>query len=988
MRRLSLLAMKRRKKHKKSKGNEKVVTLSNETKHKKKSGFKNTKSMRRLRKQRKGNRELGKDVQGIVDNELNVSDYDDDYTPLSLLLSKKAKKQDFDSSSSVKEICETDISTELGKDVSDYDDDYTLFSLQHSKKAKKQDFGSSSSVKKICEADISTELGKGCEKTGKVIEICDTSEVREVFQRKLPTISGKALDPEFKEIEDEEKGMETAIGSEDSELKENDDSIQKQENDTAKKEVKKSTDEASGVGKYKYKLRRSGRLSNKVLSRFTNITADPICLETDESVKIDYPAIQQLLGVPCGEVTIESMSKLKARDDSVKVWRNKYPRNFVAPTELVSNIENAEDEDCFNFRMDFLMCFFAVMMECHGEGRCKEIFLDKLAGETDFSNINWCAYIKDSMRGCKKRWKRNDRSVPFSGHLAILTLLYVKSVECKGIKTDKKMNPISFSNMSRLKERQKWEIENGGFEKGKYKRLTKLIEDEDEEDSGYSVVDEIEGLEKLLDVIHKQKKLIDNKLGRLLEKHPDREEVLYGDDENTNTEKHSDTVGGYDSSASENKEEEEETRDKDVNADIVNGEEKEDNAGMINEEEKGVGELHESDTISLRQGDLEKGHNRHYTDKNPEIIEEMSDEEQGKHRITEQENTTENVYDGPPLQSKDCDNETKQIEERNLEKMVDGNESCVSGERDEGVLEKKRDQVIKAMEEKRRNTMREIGLAMVSKSPYKIRGMDITEAITKEEELVCEYLFKEDGMMYKLYGKKKRKLETYDESKLGKEDDSKGKGKVGTYDESEIVYRNNSNLELEKFRFKTLKEDTKVFNKVIDAWGDVLNFEEKYRSPTSPYRLFCDTDLIFDWMLKDKETDWPKRMERFILNMNRAVCWNTSLIDLRAIDMVFLPMLENDHYYLIVFELKHPSISVIDNLSDAYPLIQTEALNSPKRQDGVKRVRFGVIERSMAEIESQNETTSVQNVWGSDLGTFRTEDGWLNSGLILHNRES
>ncbi|KAI3725016.1 hypothetical protein L1987_64788 [Smallanthus sonchifolius] len=552
------------------------------------------------------------------------------------------------------------------------------------------------------------------------------SSVKEIYEANISTKVGKALDPEFKEIEDEEKGMETDIDSKDinfalkekddsiqrqdaekdSELKEKDNSIQKQENDTAKKgkkEVKKSRDEASGVGSYKYKVRRNGRLSSKALSSFTNTADDPICLETDELVK----------------------------------------------------------------------------------------------------------------------------------------LLYADSVECKGINMDKKMNPFSFWNMS-----------------------------------------------------------------------------------------------GTDSSASENQEDEEETGDKDVNADIENGEEKEDNARMINEDEKGVefvekttgegdkqdvektigegdkqpveGAEEKKETTSLKENDSVKekvastaeyvydGSNfsigltqlestQEYLDtyKNPKITEEMSVEEQEKQRITEQENTSENIYDRPPLQSKDCDDETKQIKERNLKNMVDGKECLVSG-----VL-KKKDQVIKTIEEKRRNPMREICLAMVSKSPYKLKGVDITEAITKDEELVWEYLFKEDGMIYKLKGK------------------GKGKGKVGTDDESEIVYRNNSNIEVEKFRFKTLKEDTKVFNKVIDAWGDVLNFEEKYRSPTSPYRLLCDTDLIFDWMLKDKETDWPKRIERFILNMNRAVCWNPSLMDLRAIDMVFLPMLENDHYYLIVFELKH-----------------------------------------------------------------------------------
>ncbi|KAI3754459.1 hypothetical protein L1987_54243 [Smallanthus sonchifolius] len=207
-------------------------------------------------------------------------------------------------------------------------------------------------------------------------------------------------------------------------------------------------------------------------------------------IKINCEAILQLLGVPCGDVTIESMGKLKKGDESVRAWRTRYSGNFMAPTEFVSNIETKEDEDCFNLRMDFLMCFLAVMVECNGQGGCKEKILDKLIGETDFNKINWCAYILDSVKGCKKRWKSNDRNVPFSGPLAILTMLYVDSIECKGIKMDKNTNLISFWNMSRLKERQKWEIENCGFGKGMFKRLSKVIVDEDEGNIGYSYVAE------------------------------------------------------------------------------------------------------------------------------------------------------------------------------------------------------------------------------------------------------------------------------------------------------------------------------------------------------------------------------------------------------------------------------------------------------------------------------------------------------------------
>ncbi|KAI3827714.1 hypothetical protein L1987_01797 [Smallanthus sonchifolius] len=332
-------------------------------------------------------------------------------------------------------------------------------------------------------------------------------------------------------------------------------------------------------------------------------------------------------------------------------------------------------------------------------------------------------------------------------------------------------------------------------------------------------------------------------------------------------------------------------------------EDSEANAGWKNDEEKDLGELVESDavTISLEHGEIgeinvskdtvEKQASVEAVEVNKETSKKKQDSKETEKVDLQQglsvrqeadgntlhQNKSEYVYDGPPfsivltqLESQYCADETRENEE-----TIEGN----------------REKIFQKMEEKRRNPIREIGQPISSKSTYKIRGVDITEAITKEEELVWEYLFEDDGMMYKLYGKKKRKLG--DEEKI------------------ETVFRNNFNLEVEKFRFKTLKYDTKVFNKVIDAWVDVLNYEEKYRSPTSPYRLFCDTDLIFNRMLKDPETDWTKRMERFILNMNRAVYWNPALMDLRGIDMVFMPMLEHDHYYLIVFELKHIAISVM-----------------------------------------------------------------------------
>ncbi|KAI3694887.1 hypothetical protein L1987_77869 [Smallanthus sonchifolius] len=596
-------------------------------------------------------------------------------------------------------------------------------------------------------------------------------------------------------------------------------------------------------------------------------------------ININCEATHRLPGVPCGDVTIESMGKLKKGDESVRAWRNRY--------------------------------------KCHGQERCKENILDKLTGEIDFSKINWCAYILDSMKGCKKRWKSNDRSVPFSGPLAILTLMYVDSIECKGIKMDKNTNPISFWNMSRLKERQKWEIENGGFGKGKFKRFSKVIVD-DEGDIGYFVRDEIEVLEKVFDVLQKQKNLFDSKFGRLFENHPQRQEVLElkakydllmhstgkkvvqseagvsktneqiqsvlevlannsrsndenesdndGENENNDKEEAEDQESENDNSTGVDQDWQEEPGDSEDNAaddhdpqetedseDAENGHEKngngansEDNAGGKNVEKKFLGELVESDavTVSLEHGEIGEINNFKDTAKEGNTLEEPN---------------SEIVYNAPPFSIGLTQLESNN-EELDTEKVDKQQELSVTEEGDD------------------ESTFHG------NKSEYVYDGPPFSIGLTQLESQYCA-----------------------DETKQMEE----------------------SNME---------KRTDAVESSDIRGKGKVAADDEKYRSPTSPYRLFCDTDVIFDWMMKDKETEWPKRMERFILNMNRAVYWNPALMDLRGIDMVFIPMLEHDHYYLIVFELKHTAISVIDNSSDAYPLVHLNDHENYFQKDSAYKV--------------------------------------------------
>ncbi|KAK1431886.1 hypothetical protein QVD17_08656 [Tagetes erecta] len=155
-----------------------------------------------------------------------------------------------------------------------------------------------------------------------------------------------------------------------------------------------------------------------------------------------------------------------------------------------------------------------------------------------------------------------------------------------------------------------------------------------------------------------------------------------------------------------------------------------------------------------------------------------------------------------------------------------------------------------------------------------MRGVNINQAITKEEDLVWAYLFKEEGMFYKLL---------------------------------------NTNTEEQE---RNEKKKNKGVSTSSDHLRKVLNYQERFKAPESPRRLFCDTKVVVEWMLADVNCDETRRMTKFHANMQGAL-EAANVQDLLKIDMVFFTMLEQNHYYIVVFDLKNPAITVIDNLGSS-----------------------------------------------------------------------
>ncbi|KAL8251082.1 hypothetical protein R6Q59_034775 [Mikania micrantha] len=136
-------------------------------------------------------------------------------------------------------------------------------------------------------------------------------------------------------------------------------------------------------------------------------------------------------------------------------------------------------------------------------------------------------------------------------------------------------------------------------------------------------------------------------------------------------------------------------------------------------------------------------------------------------------------------------------------------------------------EVVDKFEANRKKPIRDKGIAEVNKSPYVIRGVDLNNDLTKEDESILSYVLYDDSSKKGLFPS-------------GQKND-KGKQKEmlkDANDHMKVVYESESGLTLEKCHFFTLRQSAVINNQVIDAWVEVSNFEEKYRSPNSPCTLF------------------------------------------------------------------------------------------------------------------------------------------------------
>ncbi|KAL9992780.1 putative papain-like cysteine peptidase superfamily [Helianthus debilis subsp. tardiflorus] len=115
---------------------------------------------------------------------------------------------------------------------------------------------------------------------------------------------------------------------------------------------------------------------------------------------------------------------------------------------------------------------------------------------------------------------------------------------------------------------------------------------------------------------------------------------------------------------------------------------------------------------------------------------------------------------------------------------------------------------------------------------------------------------------------------------------------------------------------QSLAIGSNVSGSVVDTWVHVLNDDPNLSLPGMPRRLFCVHTTVVDWMLSLETDPSGSRVSAFECGLKTSLSGRHHLVDLNDFDIFFVPVLEVDHYYHVVFDLEEERIYLIDHLGD------------------------------------------------------------------------
>ncbi|KAJ9554627.1 hypothetical protein OSB04_018672 [Centaurea solstitialis] len=132
-------------------------------------------------------------------------------------------------------------------------------------------------------------------------------------------------------------------------------------------------------------------------------------------------------------------------------------------------------------------------------------------------------------------------------------------------------------------------------------------------------------------------------------------------------------------------------------------------------------------------------------------------------------------------------------------------------------------------------------------------------------------------------------------------------------DELDIVFSTKYNNISFRMALESLIPNFEPYDDVVDYWSTILNVEERKNGIDSTRRFFVRRNVLPDGLFNKKatvEANASEFWERFVDCYKSYGDFNEIL----DIDLVFFPVIRNEQFYVICFDMKHATSHILDDI--------------------------------------------------------------------------
>ncbi|CAH1412837.1 unnamed protein product [Lactuca virosa] len=202
-------------------------------------------------------------------------------------------------------------------------------------------------------------------------------------------------------------------------------------------------------------------------------------------------------------------------------WMKELEGGKEHATNYKKIIQKSEKVD-MNFKLGFIALFVNTFVESIPMGTNNLVPVRALVEVDDISKIDWCAYLLYYVKNSKGRWRPDNPKCYYRSPMLLLLLIYCDDIECKLQKIERKTSLVTMWIADKLKERESFEIEAGGFGVGNLIEQSSNLEREKNENQENENQDtRIEEYEKSFNNVSTKKDNMEDIIFHCLSKFPE-----------------------------------------------------------------------------------------------------------------------------------------------------------------------------------------------------------------------------------------------------------------------------------------------------------------------------------------------------------------------------------------------------------------------------------------------------------------------------------